>query len=34
MDVKFGDVFPGRAGRSGKPEHNGIIDRPLTYVVE
>ena len=27
MDVKFGDVFAGRAGRSRKPEHDRIVDR-------
>ena len=34
MNVKLGDVFAGRAGRPGKPEHHGIIDRPLAYIVE
>ena len=34
MDVKLGDVFAGRAGRSGKPEHHRVIDRPLADIVE
>jgi hypothetical protein len=34
MDVKFRDVFPGRAGRTRKPQHHRIIDRPLAYIME
>jgi len=34
MDVKLRDVFAGRAGRTGKPQHHGIVDRPLTDVCK
>jgi len=34
MDVKLRDVFAGRAGRAWKPEHHGVIDRPLAYIAE
>ena len=32
MDVKFRDVFAGRAGRTRKPQHHRIIDRPLADI--
>ncbi len=31
MDVEFGDVFAGGAGGARKPEHHGIVDRPLAW---
>ena len=32
MDVKFRDVFAGRAGRARKPQHHRIVDRPLADI--
>jgi hypothetical protein len=32
MDVKFSDVFAGRAGRTRKPKHHGIVDRSLADI--
>ena len=32
MDVKFRDVFAGRAGRTRKPQHHRIVDRPLADI--
>jgi hypothetical protein len=34
MNMKLNNVFSGHAGRSGKPEHHGVINRPLTYIVQ
>ena len=34
MDVKLGDVFPGRARWLRKPQHDRIVDRLLTSVVQ
>jgi len=34
MDVKLRDVLAGRAGRSGKPQHQGVIDRLAAHVAE
>jgi hypothetical protein len=34
VDVKLGDVFAGRAGRCGKPQHHRIVDRPLAGVLQ
>ena len=34
MDVKFRDVFPSRAGRTRKPQHHGIVDRPLADIPQ
>ena len=34
MNMKLGDVFAGRAGRSRKPQHHRVIDRPLAYIVQ
>ena len=32
MDVEFRDVFPGGAGGARKPQHHGIVDRPLADI--
>ena len=32
MDVKFRNVFTGRAGRTRKPQHHRIVDRPLADI--
>ncbi len=34
MDMKFGDVFSGRARRSRKPQHHRIVDRLLIGIAQ
>ena len=34
MNVKFGDILAGRAGRSRKPQHHRIVDRLLIRVAQ
>ena len=34
MDVKFGDVLAGRAGRPRKPQHHRIVDRLPAAVAQ
>jgi hypothetical protein len=34
MDVKFRDVLSRRAGRTRKPQHHRIVDRPLADIPE
>ena len=34
MDMKLRDVFAGRAGRSRKPQHHSIVDRPLAEIAK
>ena len=34
MDVKLRDVLAGGAGRSRKPQHHRIVDRPLADIMQ